>query len=341
MIVRSIAPLRLGFAGGGTDVSPYAERYGGFVLNATIALYARCTLQLNASDKVRFRALDMQETFTADAEENFALNGEMILVKAVYNRIVRDFNNGKPLPVEVTTFSDAPPGSGLGSSSTMVVAVLQAFREYLRLPLGEYEIATLAYEIERKDAGLAGGRQDQYAATFGGFNFMEFNGGDRVIVNPLRIRRDIEEELTARLLLYYTGRSRDSAAIIREQTDSVIAEHNAALEAAHQAKRDALAMKEYLLRSDYDGFAAKLGEAWVNKKKMAKSISNPRIDAIYGAAREAGACAGKVSGAGGGGFMMFAIDPVRRLDVSHALSQFGGSVVDFRFASDGAWSWRA
>lgn len=340
MIVRSIAPLRLGFAGGGTDVSPYAERHGGFVLNATIALYARCTLAPNLAGKVCFRALDMGESFEADAQTNFALDGPMVLVKAVYNRIVRDFNDGQSLSVDVSTFSDAPPGSGLGSSSTMVVAILEAFREYLRLPLGDYEVATLAYDIERKDARLAGGRQDQYAATFGGFNFMEFNGGDRVIVNPLRIRREIEEELAARLLLYYTGRSRASAAIIKEQTANILEEQNGALEATHQAKRDALAMKEYLLRSDYDGFATKLGEAWLNKKKMARSISNPRIDAIYAAALEAGACAGKVSGAGGGGFMMFAIEPTKRLNVAEALSVFGGRVVDFRFTTEGAWSWR-
>jgi D-glycero-alpha-D-manno-heptose-7-phosphate kinase len=173
MIFRSRAPLRLGLAGGGTDVSPYSDLYGGAVLNATISMYAYATIEPRDDGKIVFNSIDRSKRLEFESKEFLEIDGNLDLLKGVYNRIVKDFAK-KPLSFELTTYVDAPPGSGLGSSSTLVVAIIGAFAEWLNLPLGEYDIAHLAYEIERKDLGMAGGKQDQYAATFGGFNFIRY-----------------------------------------------------------------------------------------------------------------------------------------------------------------------
>lgn len=220
MIIRSKAPLRLGLAGGGSDVSPYSDMYGGLVLNATINLYAYCTIEETSDNTISIHAYDSnnyEETFPS--QKALPIDGNAILVKGVYNRIVKDYDFDS-LSFKKTTYNDAPAGSGLGTSSTMVVTILKAFIEWLGLPLGDYELARLAYEIERKDLGLAGGKQDQYAAAFGGFNYMEFLKDDMVIVNPLKVKRWVQDELEASMLLYFTGKSRSSAAIIDEQKKS-------------------------------------------------------------------------------------------------------------------------
>ena len=214
MIIRSKAPLRLGLSGGGTDVSPYCDEYGGTVLNVTINMYAYCTIEITDNGKIEFYASDIKESFICDFKDQIELEGNLLLHKGVYNRIYRDFLNGESLSFKMTTYSDAPSGSGLGSSSTMVVAIIKAFMEWKNLPLGEYDMASIAYEIEREEIGLSGGKQDQYAATFGGLNFIEFYDKNRVIVNPLRIKKWIKNEIENSLILYYTGTSRDSAKII-------------------------------------------------------------------------------------------------------------------------------
>jgi D-glycero-alpha-D-manno-heptose-7-phosphate kinase len=341
MIIRSKAPLRLGLAGGGSDVSPYSDLYGGLVLNATINLYAYCTIKECNDKKVKINAPDIDKSITYDASLNLPIDGFLDLHKGVYNRIVRDFNITKPLSFEITTYSDAPPGSGLGSSSTMVVAIVKAFTEWLSLPLGEYEIAHLAYEIERFDIGLSGGKQDQYAATFGGFNFMEFFKDDRVIVNPLRIKRWIIDELESSMLLYYTGASRSSAQIIDEQKKNTSSGNNTAIEAMHQIKQSSIDMKEAILKGDIGKYAKILGASWENKKKMATSISNSHIDDIFKKTIKAGAITGKVSGAGGGGFIMFMIDPTRKINIINSLKQNkDGVVVPFQFSEGGCHGWK-
>lgn len=341
MIVRARAPLRLGLAGGGTDVSPYCDRFGGLVLNATIDKYAYTVIEPHGDgSRVRFVAADKQETWEHDAAPAFALDGTLDLHKGVYNRIVREFNKGEPLPLTMTTHTDAPPGSGLGSSSTLVVSMIKAFVEWLNLPLGEYDIAKLAYEIERVDVGLTGGRQDQYAATFGGFNFMEFHSGERVVVNPLRIKNWIISELEASLLLYFGGVSRHSAQIIDEQANNVKRHDAAAIEATHALKAEAIAMKESLLKGDFEGLVQSMQVGWNAKKKMAKSISNPQIDQTYELAREAGMRAGKISGAGGGGFMMLLVDPACKMNVVRALQQTQGQVFTCHFTKHGTEGWK-
>lgn len=338
-LVRSRAPLRLGLAGGGSDVSPYSDLYGGNVLNATIDMYAYCTIiQLDNND-VEFIASDMNERWASQMSTYIELEGELILHKAIYNRIVKDFCNGRPLSIRVTTYSDAPPGSGLGSSSTVVVSILRAYQELLNLPLGEYDLAYLAYEIERKDCKLSGGKQDQYAATFGGFNFMEFYKDDRVIVNPLRIRRNIVSEIECGMLLYFTGQSRDSATIIEDQMNAVTKGSEKSVDATHRVKKTAILMKEALLKGDIEELATILGESWKAKRSMSKSISNSMIDEFYDAAIEAGAISAKISGAGGGGFMMIFVKPEKRYSVEKNLSRFKGDFYRFHFTKEGAQAW--
>ncbi len=339
MLIRSKAPLRLGLAGGGSDVAPYCDIYGGAVLNASINLSSFCTIEPRDDGKVTFVANDREEIFSAPCAPSFAYDGLLDLHKGVYNRVVRDFNHGEPLSLKISTHSDAPAGSGLGSSSTMVVAILTAFAELLHLPLGEYDVAHLAFEIERKDIGLKGGAQDQYAATFGGVNFMEFHQDNRVTVNPLRIKKWILSELESSTVLYYTGVSRSSDKIIAQQIESFKSGGGKSVEAVHQLKRDASAMKDALLRGNIRSFGEILGRSWETKRNLADQISNPEIEEIMSVARKAGAWAGKVSGAGGGGFIVFIVDPVERVRLIRALNGMGGDVVSFQFEPHGASAW--
>jgi D-glycero-alpha-D-manno-heptose-7-phosphate kinase len=340
MIVRARAPLRLGLAGGGTDVSPYCDSHGGYVLNATIARYAYAVLKPLNEPVVRFTATDQAQSDTLALDEDLVLNGKLNLHKAVYREMMQTYNEGRRLPLELSTFCDAPAGSGLGSSSTLVVVMIRAFAELLNLPLDDYLIAHLAFRIERIDCGLQGGRQDQYSATFGGFNFMEFYADDRAIINPLRVKNWIVCELEASLLLFYTGVSRESARIIADQSARITLGSSGALEAMHGIKREALVMKECLLKGDFDGIVQSMRMGWDSKKSTASTVSNPHLEQIYEAASKAGAAAGKVSGAGGGGFMMFFVPPDRRMDVARALSQFDGQISNCHFTEHGTQAWR-
>lgn len=339
-IVRARAPLRLGLAGGGTDVSPYCDIHGGYVLNATIDRYAYAVIKTLAEPVVRFEATDQQSVKVKAISEPLVLNGKLDLHKAVYNHMIQHFNGGKPIPMELSTFCDAPAGSGLGSSSTLVVVMIRAFAELLNLPLDDYTIAHLAYKIERIDCDLQGGRQDQYSATFGGFNFMEFYDSERAVINPLRIKHWIICELEASLVLFFTGVSRESARIIADQSGNVKSGSVDALEAMHGIKHEALVMKECLLRGDFDGFVDSMRMGWENKKRSAKTVSNPHMDEIYDTAIAAGALAGKVSGAGGGGFMLFFAPTEKRMDVIRALSRFEGQVSNCHFTKHGTQAWR-
>ncbi|HOI27297.1 MAG TPA: dehydrogenase [Paludibacteraceae bacterium] len=340
MIIRSKAPLRLGLAGGGSDVSPYSDIYGGLILNATINMYAYCTIEETTNSQIEIVATDLDQNVTYAASKELPINGMLDLHKGVYNRILKDFEIPKPLSFRITTYSDAPAGSGLGSSSTMVVCILKAFVEWLNLPMGDYEIAHLAYEIERIDLGLSGGKQDQYAAAFGGFNFMEFLKDNHVIVNPLRIKRWIIDELESSMVLYYTGASRSSAQIIDEQKKNTTNNNELAIQAMHKIKQSAIDTKTALLKGDINAFASILGEAWENKKKMAKCISNDMIQEAFDVAMASGAIAGKVSGAGGGGFIMFVVEPTKKRMVENALRKLGGNVMGFQFSEGGTHGWK-
>jgi D-glycero-alpha-D-manno-heptose-7-phosphate kinase len=340
MICRSRAALRLSFAGGGTELSPYLDTYGGHVLNATINMFAYATLTARSDNKVEFVATDIGKSEVIDAAADMPLEGALKLHRGVYSRIINTYNGGKPIGMRVVTSCDAPIGSGLGASSTITVALIKAFDEFLGLGFGHYELAHLAFEVERIDLKLNGGRQDQYASAFGGFNFMEFLSNDRVIINPLRIPEWIRSELEASMLLYYTGTSRESASIIMEQTKRIEQAEDDTMNSLHRIKAYATEMKEYLLKGQIAKMAETLSKSWDEKRHTSKSISNDRIDHIYDKALAAGALGGKISGAGGGGFMMLMTDPVRRQAVVDVLKSEGGLLFPCSFSTEGAQSWR-
>lgn len=339
MIIRAKAPLRLGLAGGGTDVSPYSDIYGGAVLNATISMYAYATIEPTQDGKIIIESIDRKENIEYESKEFLEINGKLDLIKGVINRLINDFIK-KPLSFKITTYVDAPAGSGLGSSSTLVVTVIGTFAEWLNLPFGEYDISHLAFEIERKELGIAGGKQDQYAATFGGFNFMEFYDDDKVIVNPLRIKPNIINELQFNLVLYYTGTSRLSSKIIEAQVKNVKEKKRESLEAMHKLKEQAILMKESILKGKLDEIGEILDYGWQYKKQMAEGITNPVIEEIYEEAKKAGATGGKISGAGGGGFMMLYCPKNTRYKVIETLQKFGGEFRRFQFTKYGLERWR-
>jgi D-glycero-alpha-D-manno-heptose-7-phosphate kinase len=337
--LRSRAPLRLGLAGGGTDLSNYSENYGGAVLNATIDRYAYAHMTFLDGDNIRFRASDVGLSEDLKASSGLSTNEGLSLHRAVYNRIVRDFLGGIPPSVDVSTTVDAPAGSGLGSSSALVVAQVEAYRTAFGLPLGRYDVAHLAYEIERIDLALAGGKQDQYSAAFGGVNFMEFLANDRVIVNPLRVSRSALNELEAALVICFTGQSRRSDIIIDEQVQGIRSQSTSTIEGLHQLKADAIEMKTALLAGNLRHLAAVLDRSWKAKRKTAHGISSQLIDSLYETAMSNGAWAGKVSGAGGGGFMMFVTDPENRYRLVSAIRATGTEASPVHFTDGGAEAW--
>ena len=334
---KSKAPLRLGLAGGGTDVSPYSDEQGGAVLNATINLYAYASITERTDGKIVFNAEDRSEDFQCEATSQIEINGILDLQKGVYNRIVKDFTK-KPLSFELVTSSDAPAGSGLGTSSTIVVAIIGAFTEWLGLDLNHTEIAKLAYKIEREDLAMAGGKQDQYAATFGGINFMEFTA-DNVSVSPIEIELGTISEFENNLVLYNTATSRVSAEIIKDQTQNIVNNRATSVEAMNKIKEQALLMQAVLSNGNTDGVAAILAEGWHNKKQLATAITNVQLDKIYDAAMNAGATGGKISGAGGGGFFFFYCPEGTKQNVINALNNFGGKVREYQFTNDGLTTW--
>lgn len=340
-VLRGRAPLRLGLGGGGTDVEPYSSEFGGRILNATIDRYAYAFAERGTGVSVAFHSPDRDRVGQAHVDDLGSLEDDFPLHVAVYRRAIAEFNGGAPMPLELATQVDAPPGSGLGSSSALVVAMLLTTCELLGVSPGPYELAQLAWEIERVDLGMAGGWQDHYAAAFGGFNFMESRPNGEVVVNPLRIRREVIAELEASLLLYFGGVSRLSSEVIAEQQRNVVDRDEDALAATHAIRAEALEMKDLLVVGDIPGFAGSLRRGWEAKKRLASRISNPTIERAYQVAESHGMVAGKVSGAGGGGFLMMIVDPRRRIDVIRSLEQeCGGSVTPCLFTKDGATTWR-
>jgi D-glycero-alpha-D-manno-heptose-7-phosphate kinase len=332
-LIRSRAPLRISFCGGGTDVAPYPERFGGCVLSCTINKYAYVTVRARDDAQIAIRSLDYGIDVTYDPSSLGSPGGQLRLVEA----IVRRFSASG---LDIFMHSDAPPGSGLGSSSAMIVALCAALARFGGHELSTYELAELAFEIERDDLKITGGMQDQYAAAFGGFNFIEFEA-HRVVVNPLRIHEDALNELHYHLLLCYTGATRESSNILTEQTQRVHESNEGALRALHRMKEMTLDLKRLLLRNELPKIGTTLHEAWLCKRQLAASISNPHIDELYEAAMCAGAWGGKILGAGGGGYLLVAAPFRRRSDITHALEALGGTMTEFQFDIAGVRTWTA
>jgi D-glycero-alpha-D-manno-heptose-7-phosphate kinase len=343
-LIRSKAPLRISFSGGGTDVSPYMDEYGGVVLSTTIDKYAYATLRVRDGKDITIQSLDYDVVAKYRTDEPLIYDGNLDLVKAVINRfngpLASEGTGAHAHSLDFFLHSDAPPGSGLGSSSTVVVTLIGLFYRWLHLPLTHYDIAQLAYEIERVDLGIQGGMQDQYAAVFGGFNFIEF-GKSAVVVNPLRVEREILHELNYNLLLCYTGQTRLSARILETQIEAYRHKRADVLGAMHQIKEVTVAMKNALLQGKLDDFGALLHEAWEQKKKLARQITDPHIDEMYDVARQNGALGGKILGAGGGGYMLLYCPFDRKHIIARKMEELGGQVVEFDFDHGGLQTWTA
>jgi D-glycero-alpha-D-manno-heptose-7-phosphate kinase len=334
MIIRSKVPLRISFGGGGTDISPYKDERGGVVLNATIDKYAYGSLKITDEREITVQSLDYDMVAKYDLGGEMKYDGKLDLVKAV----IKNLNHGNQQGCSFFIHSDAPPGSGLGSSSTMVVALIGLLKHWRKLPLTNYEIATVAYHIEREDLGIRGGMQDQYAAVFGGFNFIEF-GPSAVVVNPLRIEKEIINELEYHFLLCYTGKTRLSGNIIATQVENYVSRKKDVLHAMDELKQNAIELKNALLQRRLDDFGFLLHETWMNKKRMAQQITNPQIEELYQIARKNGALGGKISGAGGGGYLLLYCKFDKKHIIARELEKLGGQVVHFTFEPEGLQTW--
>jgi D-glycero-alpha-D-manno-heptose-7-phosphate kinase len=333
--IRARAPLRISFAGGGTDVPPFPSAEGGCVLCATIDRYAYGSLVPRTDRMVTIESVDFKTTAEMTLDREILYDGSLDLIKAAVRRFGRRGTDGYDLVLR----SSAPPGSGLGSSSTMMVALTGLLAQHYGRTLSEYKIAELAHAIEREDLGITGGMQDQYAATFGGFNFIEFS--ERVIVNPLRIRDEVVHELELSLLLCFTGITRDSARVIEDQTRRLTAFVGDTLSGLRAQKELAVDMKIALLTGDLREFGALLGEAWTQKKLMSPLITNPRIEELYELAISRGALGGKITGAGGGGYILLFCDFTKKHRVMEALEYAGAEVNEFAFDTKGLTTWSA
>ena len=335
--IRSKAPLRLGFAGGGTDVSPFLEEYGSVVLNATIDKYAMVSLDLLKKEKLEIVSLDYDVTLEYETNKILAYDGQLDLIKGIINYFYKNYDLNTGFKMYLS--NDAPPGSGLGSSSSMAVACVAAFFELLRLPLDLEKISNLAWQIERHDVKLVGGKQDQWAAAYGGFNLLEFNKNES-IVTPLKIRREIINELDSSIIMGYIGMTRDSGKVIEKQSANISSKNEKTIASLKKMKEYAYAAKNELVQGHIKKFAKILDAEWKAKKEVANNISNEKIEEIYSLAISEGAWGGKISGAGGGGFMIFICNPDERYKIATKLKENNVQIMPFSFSENGVEVWR-
>lgn len=334
MIIRARAPLRISFCGGGTDIAPYPEQKGGVVLSVTIDKFAYVSLIPRNDSRLVVKSLDFNITARYKLNEQLIYDGELDLVKAVVNSMAIEHG------IELFLHSDAPPGSGLGSSSSMMVALIGVFNAWLKRSMSAYEVAELAYFIERKSLGSKGGRQDQFAASFGGLNFMEFEA-ETTIVNPLRVRPEILNELHYHLLLVATGQFRTPEELKKDQliTERERVDNNSTVDPLDTMKEIALEMKKVLLREQLDAFGALLDEAWLVKQKTHRNISHEATSEMYQLARDLGAIGGKVLGAPGSGSLLLYCPFDKKHEIANKLVNRGAEVMPFNFDLEGLQTW--
>lgn len=348
MLIRARAPVRIDFAGGWSDVALFTEHSKGMVVNGAINRYAyttlRCERQTTQDDSVelqrvldksiRIYSADFDTFIEAEDVRQLEYDGNIDLVKAAVRRMSIQIGG-----FDLITQSNAPPGSGLGTSAAMgvaLVSVLGALKEATYLP---YEYAELASTIERHELGILGGKQDHYASALGGIHFMEFQGED-VKTSPLRLPPDICYELEKNLVLCYTGKSRLSGNIHQNVTTAYNSADPSVQDALETLKATAEATKTALMRGRLTEFGELLTQNWQNQKKLHPSVTNEQIDQLFKIATAHGAIGGKACGAGGGGCLLFYCHPTREHSVRQKLEEAGARVIDVNFDIEGLQMWR-
>ena len=333
MEIHSKAPVRISFGGGGTDVSPYTEEHGGCVVSAAINKYAWGSIQIRKDGAIHLADSYNDITFKSALDIHYGT--EMDLLSAV----VKNMHSTRS-GVNIRLRNDVPPRSGLGSSASAFAALIELFNHMRRESrMTDYEIAELAYTLERQELKNKGGRQDQYASVFGGINYIEFRGEDFVRVNPVRMKRDHLLELEKNLLLVHVMDRSKSGDIISEQINSYVSGKREVVEAIHKVKALAEETHRALRKGDLNRFGELLHEGWVEKKKFTPLMSNQHIDKLYEKARKHGAIGGKINGAGGGGHMILYCECGREEDVARVFTEAGSTVRSFSFDMQGLQSW--
>lgn len=336
-IVRARAPLRIGLAGGGTDISDFYNKYGGAVLNVAINKYAFSEISFAESNFTSF-ASDLNIEEEIDLLSLSQNNLKLPLHFYTYQYIMQKYNKSKYIPSKISTYCDAPIGSGLGSSSTLVVSMIKAWSEYLNLGLDEYTIAETAIYIERVICGFKGGSQDQYSASFGGFNFIEFFDS-QTVVHPLKVKNWFQCEIESSMLLHFTGQSRFSGEIIEDQIRSIKSLDNSKIESLKLMGKNAYDMKISLLKNNKKEIIELIKKANIYKNKTSNKIGNELIKQRVNYAFKNGAIASKVSGAGGGGFILFVAEPNKILSLRDKLREFSNQTFFISICNESVQSW--
>lgn len=330
-MIISKAPLRLGLSGGGTDLAPFCFENEGKVLNITINQYAYTTIE--KSNNVFFESLDLGISETLKETKKLKLH------KETYIYFMEHYNNNKNINISVKTLCEAERGSGLGSSSTIVVSMVKAYDKLLSIGLDNYQISEIAYHIERNICKFDGGYQDQYAAAFGGLNYLEFKKEGYVIVNQLKCKQEILDELESMMILYFCGISRDSENIIKSQKKEIKSKkssYNAMKKLINESEK----FKDCLLKGDINYLLKVFERGWELKKKTSSLVSNKKIEEAFNLAFDEGALCGKVSGAGGGGFILFFCPLDKKIEIENKLNSLNGKVVKCKFINKGALAWK-
>ena len=330
VISKARSPLRISFAGGGTDITSYFYDEAGVVLNATINKFTHAILEKNTDKSIRIMSYDLNTELEANDLSKLEYDGKLDLIISLIKLIKPDYG------FSLYTYSDVPPGSGLGGSAVLLSAVIGSFNNFRENKYTDYEIAELAFHAERIVMDLSGGWQDQYATVFGGFNYIEFKGSEN-IVNSLRINESIKVELEDSLLLCYTGITHNSGAIHDIQKENMM--NKKEKDYADVSKNIAYEMKSRLLKGDLDDFGELLDKAWATKKQFSKNITSDYLDEIYEFAIKNGAIGGKLLGAGGGGYFLFYVPTFKKQSLSKALTNKGLAIESFTFDDNGLRSW--
>lgn len=337
MIVRARAPLRISFAGGITDMPSYYMEHGGAVLVSTINRYTLVTLRPREDDEVHIHSIDFDLMVKYRLDEEPIYDGVLDLAKVAVRRLN---SQSRRMGLDMYLQSDAPAGSGLGGSASLTVAVLGALSHALGIQMDNHQMAELAYTVERVDLRISGGKQDQYASVFGGFNLIEFER-NAVVVNPLRVPAHVLNDLESHLLLCYTGKTRLSAGLIDQQEQLYRQGRAETIGGLHALRQLAYDIKDFLIKGRLDQFAEALDVAWTSKLRVNPEITDAHIDEMYHVARQSGALGGKLLGAGGGGYLLLFCQVDKKRSVRERLEKLGGQFAEFSFTNEGLQTWES